>query len=236
MSQGGADHAISGIAALSDPLRRALYRFVAGQHDVVSRDQAAAALGVARSLAATHLDRLADAGLLDVEFRRLSGRQGPGAGRTSKLYRRAPDDIAVSLPPRHYDLAADLLASAVTDSTASGNEIKATLDRVAADRGAAMGRSARRRAGKRGSRAALVRAVAEELGETGYEPNPVAGGMELSNCPFHRLAAEHTELVCGMNHSLLQGMVGALPTAGMSARLDPAPGRCCVRLDLDANQ
>src|SRR5687768_14593850 len=96
---------IAEIAVLDQPLRRDLYRHLAQAAAWVSRDDAAAALDVPRSVAAFHLDKLADAGLVEVRFERTSGRQGPGAGRPSKLYRRHRDEIAASVPERHYDLA-----------------------------------------------------------------------------------------------------------------------------------
>lgn len=227
------DDAVSAIAALQDSLSGALYRFVASRDQAVSRDEAAAALGVSRSLAATHLDRLAERGLVDVEFRRLSGRQGPGAGRPAKLYRRAQGEITVSVPARHYDLAADVLASALSKAADTGCDVTVALGQVARDRGAIWGQAAWQRAERHAGRSALAQATADVLAEQGYEPRMVDGGIALANCPFHRLVAEHTELVCAMNQALLQGMADTLPDAGMTARLDPSPGWCCVRLDLD---
>ena len=101
----------------SEPARRALYLFVTSQAEPVSREQAAAAVGVPLHSAKFHLDRLVEEGLLDVEFRRLSGRTGPGAGRPSKLYRRSSRQLSVSLPERRYDLAGEVLASAIDRST-----------------------------------------------------------------------------------------------------------------------
>jgi predicted ArsR family transcriptional regulator len=109
------DERITGVASLAEPQRRALYRFVVERGGAVSKDEAATAMGVARSVAAFHLDRLVADGLLTTEFRRLTGRQGPGAGRPAKLYRRAKGELSVSLPARQYDLAAGLLAAAVSD-------------------------------------------------------------------------------------------------------------------------
>ena len=62
-------------AALAEPVRRDLYLYVVGQPEPVSRDQAAAGVGVPRHTAKFHLDRLVEEGLLDTEFRRLSGRR-----------------------------------------------------------------------------------------------------------------------------------------------------------------
>src|SRR5215212_12188907 len=107
------DDVLTAVAALGDPLRRRLYRFVGAQDHPVSRDEVAEGGGVSRSAAAFHLDRLVDEGLLETEYRRLSGRRGPGAGRPAKLYRRAARQFDVTLPERHYDLPGRILAGAV---------------------------------------------------------------------------------------------------------------------------
>ncbi len=203
------------LGGLVDPVRRSLYRFVAGASDLVSRDEAAAAAGVSRSLAAYHLDRLADDGLLEVTFQRRSGRSGPGAGRPAKLYRRAPGEVSVSVPPRDYELAARLLATAVED--ADDEPVRTKLASVAHAAGRTMG--AEVRAGRR--------TLVEALDEQGYEPVVEAGEVRLRNCPFHLLAEEHRSLVCGMNVALLGGLCAG---SGYRARLDPEPAWCCVRL------
>src|SRR6185437_12171338 len=94
----------TGIGSLADPMRRRLYRFVCAQSAPVGRDQAADAVGIPHHQAKFHLDRLTAEGLLETDFARLTGRSGPGAGRTAKLYRRARRDIAISLPHREYEL------------------------------------------------------------------------------------------------------------------------------------
>jgi predicted ArsR family transcriptional regulator len=219
---------LAALAALNEPMRRRLYRYVVGQGAAVNRDDAAAALGVARSVAAFHLDKLADLGLLEVEYRRPHGRSGPGAGRPAKMYRRAAGEIALSVPERHYDLAAQLLARAVEDATARSVPVSDALGSVARAYGRAIGAGLRSSKGR--SRRALVVALAELLSDQGYEPRVEGAAVTLGNCPFHILAAEHRDLVCGMNLALLQGVVacGGLPDD--AARLDPAPGRCCVSL------
>jgi predicted ArsR family transcriptional regulator len=210
------DERLERLGGLVDPVRRALYRFVAGAPELVSRDEAAEAVDVSRSLAAYHLDRLADDGLLEVTYQRRSGRSGPGAGRPAKLYRRAPGEITVSVPSRDYELAARLLAAAV--EAADGEPVRAALSTVAKATGRAMGADVR--AGRR--------TVLEALDEHGYQPVTEEGGdVRLRNCPFHLLAEEHRELVCGMNVAMLGGLCGS---AGYRATLDPEPGWCCVRL------
>jgi predicted ArsR family transcriptional regulator len=215
------DH-VAAVAALAEPTRRRLYEHVVRQPAPVSRDEAAAALGVPRGTTAFHLDRLVADGLLDVSFERRTGRTGPGAGRPSKLYRRADCAVEVSLPERRYDLAGDLLAGALEEADASGEAPGEVLDRRARLRGREVGE----RAGR--GRAAVLRVLEEH----GFEPRVEDGdAVTLANCPFHALATAHTALVCGMNLQLLGGLLDAVPDAGLTASLAPGPGRCCVRLD-----
>jgi len=216
------DDAVTAVAALGDPVRRRLYRFVGTQDHPVSRDEAAAGVGISRSAAAFHLDRLVGDGLLETEFRRLTGRQGPGAGRPAKLYRRAAEEITVSLPSRRYELAAGLLAAAVSEAAASGEPVGAVLDRLARAHGAALAEAAPDTDG-------LLDALAAE----GYEPRLDDHEVVLGNCPFHVLVTDHPELVCRMNLAVLEGFTAAVPLAGLRARLQPADRACCVRLAFD---
>lgn len=224
------DARVSGIAALGEPVRRALYRYVVAQPSPVNRDQAGEGVHVPRHVAKFHLDKLVDDGLLEVEFRRPPGRSGPGAGRPAKLYRRSSRELEVSLPDRRYDLAGRLLARAVTDAGSDGMAVADALSRAARDAGSALGREARGRVGPRPSRTALTAASCEILAELGYEPRPERGGVSLANCPFHTLAADYTDLVCSMNRELLAGVLDGLGHRDLEACLDPAPGMCCVRL------
>src|SRR5689334_22442849 len=98
------------VGVLTDPARRALYELVASAQEPVSRDQASEALGMPVHSVKFHLDKLAAVGLLDVEYRRTSGRSGPGAGRPAKLYRRSEREVELSVPPRRYDLVGEVLA------------------------------------------------------------------------------------------------------------------------------
>ncbi|MGY1730608.1 helix-turn-helix transcriptional regulator [Geodermatophilus sp. SYSU D01045] len=214
---------VAAVAALAEPTRRRLYDHVVRQAEPVGRDEVAAALGVPRATVAFHLDRLVDDGLLDVHFERRSGRTGPGAGRPAKLYRRSGGSVAVSLPERHYDLAGELLAAAVTEAEASGERPAAVLDR----RAHARGRELAAATDGAGGREAVLRVLEAH----GYEPRVDGDAVTLRNCPFHTLARAHTELVCGMNLRLLEGVLDGVGPSGLTARLQPEDGACCVRLD-----
>jgi len=230
------DADVTGVAALAEPLRRALYVYVSAQPAAVNRDQAAEAVGVARHTAKFHLDKLVEDGLLEVDFARPPGRGGPGAGRPAKLYRRSSRQFAVSIPERHYDLAGRLLAQAITDAQRDRVPVAEALARAARDAGRALGDEARRRAGKRPSRSKMLAAAAGVLRDCGYEPRAEGTQLTLANCPFHSLAQEYTDLVCGMNLEFIEGLVGEISGSALAATLDPAPGRCCVRVCINAGQ
>jgi predicted ArsR family transcriptional regulator len=216
----------AGIGALADPVRRRLYRFVSEQPEPVSRDQAADAVGIPQHQAKFHLDRLTAEGLLETDYARRTGRSGPGAGRTSKLYRRGRHDIAVSLPPREYELAGRLMARAIAESAATGEPTIEVLNRVAREFGRTIGAPAH----PPNHAAAALRLALRVLREHGYEPRDVDGEVQLANCPFHALASEQRELACHMNHALITGVADALAPHGPDARLCPGPDRCCVVL------
>lgn len=228
----GFDEQVAGVAALHDPVRRSLYRYVVQRADAVSREQAATAVGVQKALAAFHLDKLADEGLLDIEFKRLTGRTGPGAGRPAKLYRRSARQIDITLPPREYDLAGRLLAEAIEAAATSGRTVRQELERTAFAFGRRMGDSARTTLGGRVSKAKQRDALLDVLRSHGFEPKPVGREVVLTNCPFHALAQEYTNLVCGMNLHLIEGMRSAFDIGDrdLVPRLEPEVGQCCVKL------
>ncbi len=206
---------IASVAALDDPTSRAMFDYVSAATGAVTRDAAADALGVSRRIAAAHLDKLAEQRLLSVEFRRMHDRKGPGAGRPAKLYRRSAEEVTVSVPERHYDLVAGLLAAAVTEAIDTDADLTGVLNRTAYDAGHKIG--------------VASPDLLTGLIDAGYEPHANGTGLDLANCPFHRLALQYTELVCGLNLHLLRGMA-ASTAAPYTMVLDPAPGRCCVRL------
>ena len=223
---------ISGIAALDQPLRRDLYRLLSDRRGWVTRDEASDALAVPRSVAAFHLDKLAEAGVVEVTFERTSGRTGPGAGRPAKLYRRGTHELSASVPERRYDLAGSLLATAIAEAERTGAPIAECLSATARAAGRVIGEEAAAAAGPPSKRDERRQAVLRILAHHGYEPTLDKGGeIALVNCPFHRLAEEHRSLVCGMNLDFLGGLLeGIGPSGRLAARLAPEPGSCCVRI------
>jgi predicted ArsR family transcriptional regulator len=221
---------VRGVATLDHPVTRAVYRLLV-ERGRLSRDEASERLGIARSVAAFHLDKLADAGLAEAHFERLTGRAGPGAGRPAKVYSRADREIEVSLPERHYGLAGGLLADAVETARTDGVPVERALRDAAVETGRRIGLEGRAgtggRRGRKGRRDSLLRVLERH----GYEPRLRGEEIVLANCPFHELAQQHRDLVCGMNLDLLAGVIDGLGADdGLTARLAPEPGYCCVRL------
>lgn len=211
---------VTSLALLADPIRWALYGYIAASEDFVGRDEAARKLGASRSVVAYHLDRLAEEGLLEVEFRRLSGRQGPGAGRTAKVYRRSDRQIDLTLPPRRYRRVGRILAAALEQLPLE------TRGPVVAE--AARQEAARLAAAEAGTDADGLPTLLASLTRHGYEPVAAHGEVRMRNCPFHLLAQQHRELICGINVELIGALKDNLAFGEFEAVYDPRPGWCCV--------
>ena len=218
------------IGALDDDLRRRMYIFIRRQGKPVSRDEAADHVGISRKLAAFHLDKLVERGLLTAHYARLPGRSGRGAGRSSKLYEPSDLEVDISLPERRYDIVGEIIVAALDeDSDDSPREV---AKRIAFEKGQAIGDQIRDQMRLRppGSERAL--SVAEEaLSEYGFEPyreDPET--ISLRNCPFHTLARQSPELVCGLNREFIDGLLRGLGNDSVEAALLPTPGQCCVKL------
>jgi predicted ArsR family transcriptional regulator len=219
---------VAAIAALDDDVRRALYEHVRHAGMPVSREQAATAVGISSKLAAFHLDKLVDLGVLRSGFGPASTRR---VGRAPRLYEPADADIAVRLPERSPELLASILVEAVTTEQPDERAQDAVL-RVAAERGVALGTAERTRL--RGGRVGAERALAtseELLARQGFEPFREDGSVRLRNCPFHPMAGVAPALVCGLNRAYLAGVIEGLDAGDrVTASLAPRPGECCVEL------
>lgn len=221
---------ISAVAVLGDQQRARLYAFVRDAPGPVTREEAANAAGISRKLAAFHLDRLVEAGLLDASYDR-SDDTAARVGRTPKRYSPADVEVAVTIPDRDYELVGEILLDAIGEADAS---VREAVGRVSRERGRLVGAQARteRRLGRVGPERGLA-IVAELLGRHGFEPAATPDGLIQRNCPFHRFAQRHPALVCGMNRDFVDGVLEGLGVRRLGATLDPADGRCCVIVTAD---
>jgi predicted ArsR family transcriptional regulator len=229
---GGLRRDARALGALEDELRRELYLHVRRAGQPVTREEAAAATGISRKLAAFHLDKLVDRGLLIFTYARPPGRGGRGAGRPSKHYEPSDRQFEVSIPERRYDLLGTVLLRALRskDQRVPGDE---AARRAAREMGIEIGRSERRRRGiARPGPERAIKVTSDVLEERGYEPyRDERGCVRLRNCPFHALAEEDRDLVCHMNEELVDGVVRGLGNDKVRVIFDPVPGGCCVRVE-----
>lgn len=134
----------------------------------------------------------------------------------------------MSLPERRYDVA-HILATAYGHAT-GGVPLEEALHRAAHAEGHGLGTAVDSdpSVDSTGDLDRLARALTTQ----GYEPREEQDALILANCPFDRLAREHTELICGLNQSYVQGVVEGLGCAAVNACLEPTSGRCCVKARL----
>lgn len=222
--------AVAGLSSLDEPLRRRLYDYVCEQRAPVTREQASAAADIGRTLAAYHLDKLTQAGLLSTDYQRREARQGPGPGRPAKLYSRAEREFSVSVPPRDYELLANLLVQSVRHDPTG--RVRNAVGEAAEQAGRDAAVSARSTLSADEDPSTIL---TDALRDCGYQPSVGASGeIELRNCPFHRVAQAHPDIVCGLNLRLIQGLVEESGGDRSQTALAPLPGRCCVVIHASA--
>jgi predicted ArsR family transcriptional regulator len=211
---------------LREPRRQAIYSHVHASRWPVTREDVAEALGISRSLAAFHLERLLEVGLIeDVVSRRAL----PRGGRPPKQYRAVADiEVSVSVPPRRYQLAGEILVRAIAQADNRGRVETAALE-LASDAGEKLTATSDGGA-TRDRKGTSVEQVTEALCDIGYEPVVENGEIILANCPFHALAVAERDLTCQMNRAFVEGVIRGVGGGAFAAELSPQEGRCCVVL------
>lgn len=217
------DRATDAIASLGDPVRRRMYQFVRSQPRPVSREEVAGGVGTSRKLAAFHLEKLVERGLLTV---RVGAAKRPQGGRPAKLYEVSDVEVAISLPERRYDLLGEILVAAVDGG---GPEARARATAAARRRGVEAGEQYRHaRPPSQRDPLAVARGALDDLG---FEPIEGAdGAVWLRNCAFRALARRAPELVCGLNQAFVVGLLEGIGARRVEATAEPGEGRCCVVL------
>lgn len=205
------------LGSLGDEKRRELYELVVDAPAAMTRDRAVEATGLPRSTVAFHLDRLVADGLLAVEFHKPAERSGPGSGRPLKAYRAVAREVGASVPDRNYDLAGDLLATAIEEADVTGRPVRDVLLAAAYAKGRELG--------------AESTGLEDFLSIFGYRPQDGGdGGTTLPNCPFRRLSDAHPGVVCAMNGAFLSGAAAGCGEPEDRIARNDVRGQCCARI------
>lgn len=217
------------VGALSEPQRRAVYEAVADEPQPVTREHVADTVGISRSLAAFHLDKLVGAGLLEADHQPSADRSRRKIGRPAKRYQRSTRTIDLTLPPRRYGLVGRILAQALAASD-SGEAPRDASRRLARAEGFALaGSPAVEEAAASGADA--LDSAGRALDGLGYAPVRAGDRLTLGNCPFRSIVAAAPEVTCEVNLALVEGLLTGLEVDDdVAAALQPQPGLCCVTL------
>ncbi len=222
---------VAPVAALDDDLRRRMYLFIREHGRPASREEVASVVGISRKLAAFHLDKLVERGLLVATYARPPGRSGRGAGRSAKYYEPSDRQLDISIPERNYDVIGSILVDAIAEQQ-PGEPADSAARRVAHDTGTRIGHDERERLRlpPPGTERAMS-VIAHLLAAYGYEPAiDDDGSMALRSCPFDALAQQNRDIVCGLNRELVAGVVDGIGNRTLETVLAPTPDRCCVQL------
>jgi predicted ArsR family transcriptional regulator len=207
---------IDRLCVLDDPARWSAYLAVRTAGGPLTRVEVADEVGISVRLAAFHLEKLLSEGFLEASYER--DEREVVVGHPAKRYRPTDLELEVSIPPRRYDLAAEILAEALDEASSAPPE--ETLADVAAEYGRHVGRKARARNGD----SRLLTA----LRLIGYEPATTGADISLRNCPFKHVAEARPEVICRMNLAFVAGVLVGAQSRSHQAVLSRPPGRCCV--------
>ncbi len=217
------------LGALSEPQRARIYDYLASANAPRTRQDVSAALGIGRTLVTFHCEKLEQAGLIQA----VAADPAPAGrrGRPPQRYQVTQQEISASVPPRRYELLAEILVQAASEQ-ATAEPLHETALRVGRRRGRELGAQLKGADDGSGSRCEALSALLSRLG---YEPTDDGGDVVLTNCPFQRLMVLDTKLVCSINAALAAGYLEGLGVdRHISARLRPCPDNCCVVLERSA--
>lgn len=195
--------------ALGDDTRFAIYQELAQSSSPLSAAALAERLGLHPNTIRPHLDRMRDAGVVEVE----AIHRGT-VGRPQFQYSLAPGAPGLGLDPPAHTLLAGLLAALCEGLGAE------TVD--AAELGRHWGGEAvARHPGAGGCLAALTGELerlgfdpaSEDLGEKGDHGDRVR--VAFLHCPFRELAEAYPELVCHLHRGIVEGVVEAAAGQGI---------------------
>jgi predicted ArsR family transcriptional regulator len=176
--------AVDRIASLADADLLEMLAYVRAEAAPPTAADAAAAIGVSKSVARGRLERLVAGGFLAASYGRRSGRSGPGAGRPAKTYAVAPEPDALELPARRYPHLVHLLVQALP-----GRGRRPQLVSVGRQFGRELARAATLKPAARAATAADR--VCSALGRLGFQTSAEVTGRRITfvtpTCPLRPL-------------------------------------------------
>jgi predicted ArsR family transcriptional regulator len=183
------------LKALGDETRFSMYQELAGSTVPVTASELADRLGIHANTVRLHLERLREAGLVEVE----PVHRGT-VGRPQHVYSLAPGAPGLGFDPPSYTLLAGLLAALAERIGADGDDA------------AAAGRAWGTEAGRRTRSKSCAKALFGEMDRLGFDPESEAlPGNRLDiaflHCPFRELAEAYPELVCNLHRGITEGVV-----------------------------
>jgi predicted ArsR family transcriptional regulator len=210
------------LKALGDETRFSMYQELAGSTSALSATELAERLGLHANTVRLHLERLREAGLVDVE----PVHRGT-VGRPQHVYSLAAGAPGLGFDPPSYTLLAGLLASMAERMGADA------ADAEAAGRGWGV------EAGHRTRSKSCAKALTAEMQRLGFDPATEVRGtttdIAFLHCPFRELAEAYPELVCNLHRGICEGVVesvGGGSVEDFATLYDRDPCRVTVAADL----
>lgn len=206
-------------AVLADGTRYRIYRSIMERPGVqVTVAEIAELFGLHPNVARMHLGKLAQVDLLTTSLRK-----GEGGGRPARLYQLSDRVSTICLPPRRYELLASLAVAALSEAA----DVEA-VSRVCKDFGRRAGlQMVESRGGSdRFDRDAVVALLTEVINDSGMiavtEWVGKALVVDIRNCVFKEISTSRPDLVCGMHHAFMEGVVEALSSDHARPQIDAA--------------
>jgi Predicted transcriptional regulator len=187
---------------LGDNTRYAIYLELARTPSPLTTSEIADTIGLHPNTIRPHLERMRDAGLVEVQ----AGARGE-IGRPQHRYSLSADAPSLGLEPPVMPVLAKMVLSMAERLGASPDDAVA----VGRDEGV-------RRAVPYASAPSTLEAVVSDLDRLGFDPvvsdaDDDAAVVAFANCPFGALAEQHPDLVCGLHRGLLAGFVAGMGDA-----------------------
>lgn len=192
------------LKALGDNTRYAIYLELARSSQPLATSDISESLALHPNTVRPHLERMREAGLLDVQV----GGRGD-VGRPQHRYSIASDAPSLGLEPPTMPVLARMVLAMAARLQASGDDAEA----VGRSEGASRARPYERAP-------STLEAVVSDLDRLGFDPvvtdvvgDPDAAVVAFTHCPFAELAEQHPELVCGLHRGLVAGFVAQMGDA-----------------------